>query len=75
MRNNFDHLHFNAYLKSKTGKKYFMGINSKSEAKDMAEQQRTGKKPTQEDDYILPLAKKHYEKLQMNATKYWERKA
>jgi hypothetical protein len=75
MRNKFDHKHFDAFINSKPGKEYWMGMNTKSEEQEKAQGVvRKSLDPDNQDDLLLPLAAKHYDRLQMNAIKYWERK-
>ena len=63
MRNRFDHQRFNQFIDSKSGKAYFMGIK-----------RMQMKGPEGENDYILPLAKKHQNKSLKENIMYWQRK-
>lgn len=59
MRNKFDHLHFSAFLESKSGKSYYMGLNSKSEAREIAESAAAIPDHLLDEDFVEALAKKH----------------
>jgi hypothetical protein len=60
MRNKFDHLNFSSFLESKSGKKYYLGLNSKSEAREVAESAAKVPEHLQDEDFVEALAKRHY---------------
>lgn len=70
-------MHFNEFLNSKSGRQYYMGLNTKSMEREEAEAIEQGdvKKMQHlvEDDYTQTLARKHMDKHAKRQIKYWER--